>query len=79
MVMVNRLYSHFHFRRNTFHGHQIPAKLPVKGREDIGKMLITIQDNAEKMKRGRQRNPVWEALTLHRRGAMSDFVQALCF
>lgn len=46
----NKLYSHFHFQRNTSHCHQIPAKLPVKGREDIGNNWITIQGNAERMK-----------------------------
>lgn len=38
MVMVKRLYSHFHFQRNTSHCHQIPARLSVKRRrrEQVG-------------------------------------------
>lgn len=70
---VNQLYSHFHFQRNTSHCHQIPAKLPVKGEEDIRNPRITTRGNAARTTGWDAERSIWKGLTLHKRDAMSDF------
>lgn len=67
-----KLYSHFHFQRNTSHCHQIPAKLPVKGEEDIRNLWITTRGNAARTTGWDAERLIWRGLTLHKRDAVSD-------
>lgn len=67
-----KLYSHFHFQRNTSHCHQIPAKLPVKGEEDIRNLWITTRGNAARTTGWDAEGLIWRGLTLHKRDAVSD-------
>ena len=69
-----KFYSHFHFQKNTSHCHQIPAKLPVKGREDTGSDVHNFPRQCQENERGGRGMVSGEALTLHTTGAMS-----LCF
>lgn len=68
-----KLYSHFHFQRNTSHCHQIPAKLPVKGGKDIRDNVDNYPRRCWKNRVGCREMELGEALTLHKRDAMSDF------
>lgn len=53
-----KLYSHFHFQRNTSHCHQILAKRPVKGGEDR-KQCGSLFKTMRKGQGEKQRDRVW--------------------
>lgn len=66
------LYSHFHFRRNTSHCHQIPAKLPVTDGGDIKNNVGQVSKATLKEGQVGGETEFRKVLMLHKRGAASD-------
>lgn len=66
-----KLYSRFHFQRNTSHCHQILAKRPVKGVK-TGNDVDNYSRQCWKDRVTSREIEFGEALTLSKRGAMSD-------